>query len=74
MREEQIQVSIGGDLILKEGDRVYVYDNNMGTISPRKCYGTLRKIVDYPKVSEYYIAFDDGQEYVVSPMSLVFKA
>jgi hypothetical protein len=60
--------------VLYEGDRVYSYDYDVENFAPKKCYGTLHKNKDYPEVSEWYIAYDDGQECAVLQMSLVFKA
>jgi hypothetical protein len=58
---------------LHEGDRVYSYgyDDNL---KPQRLYGTLNKNEDYPEVSEWYIAYNDGQKCAVLEMSLVFKA
>mgnify|MGYP006268344627 CR=1 FL=1 len=68
-------VLIDGDgQVLHEGDRVYSYDYDVETVAPQRCYGTLYKNEDYPEVSEWYIAYDDGQECAVLEMSLVFKA
>jgi len=68
-------VPIDGDgQVLHEGDRVYSYDYNVETVAPQRCYGTLHKNEDFPEVSEWYIAYDDGQECAVLEMSLVFKA
>jgi hypothetical protein len=68
-------VPIDGDgQVLHEGDRVYSYDYDLETFAPQRCYGTLHKNEDYPEVSEWYIAYDDGQECAVLEMSLVFKA
>ena len=67
-------VHIDGDgQVLDEGDRVYSYgyDDNW---KPQRLYGTLHKNEDFPEVSEWYIAYDDGQECAVLEMSLVFKA
>jgi len=58
---------------LKEGDRVYSYDYDNNS-KPSRYYGTLRKNTDYPHVSEWYIAYDDGHDCAVLEMSLVFKA
>ena len=67
-------VPIDGDgQVLHEGDRVYSYDYDKN-LKPSRCYGTLHKNEDYPEVSEWYIAYDDGQECAVLEMSLVFKA
>jgi len=67
-------VPLDGDgQLLHEGDRVYSYDYDRN-LKPSRCYGTLHKNEDYPNVSEWYIAYDDGQEYAVLEMSLVFKA
>ncbi len=67
-------VPIDGDgQVLHEGDRVYSYDYD-NNLKPSRCYGTLHKNEDYPNVSEWYIAYDDGQECAVLEMSLVFKA
>lgn len=66
-------VPIDGDgQVLHEGDRVYSYgyDDNW---KPQRLYGTLHKNEDFPTVSEWYIAYDDGQECAVLEMSLVFK-
>ena len=68
-------VPLDGDgQTLHEGDRVYSYDYNVETVAPQRCYGTLHKNEDYTEVSEWYIAYDDGQECAVLEMSLVFKA
>ena len=67
-------VPIDGDgRVLHEGDRVYSYgyDDNW---KPKRLYGTLHKNEDFPEVSKWYIAYDDGQECAVLEMSLVFKA
>jgi hypothetical protein len=58
---------------LHEGDMVYSYgyDDNL---KPQRLYGTLHKNEDYPEVSEWYIAYNDGQKCAVLEMSLVFKA
>lgn len=67
-------VPLDGDgQVLHEGDRVYSYDYDKN-LKPSRCYGTLHKNEDYPNVSEWYIAYDDGQECAVLEMSLVFKA
>jgi hypothetical protein len=67
-------VPLDGDgQVLHEGDRVYSYDYGKN-LKPSRCYGTLHKNEDYPNVSEWYIAYDDGQECAVLEMSLVFKA
>lgn len=58
----------GDGFTLHEGDRVYTYDLT------GRVYGTLHKNEDFPEVSEYYIAFDDGEECAVLEISLVFKA
>ena len=63
----------GDGQVLHEGDRVYSYDYDKN-LKPSRCYGTLHKNEDYPNVSEWYIAYDDGQECAVLEMSLVFKA
>ena len=63
----------GDGLVLHEGDRVYSYDYDKN-LKPSRCYGTLHKNEDYPNVSEWYIAYDDGQECAVLEISLVFKA
>jgi hypothetical protein len=67
-------VPIDGDgQVLHEGDRVYSYgyDDNW---KPQRLYGTLHKNEDFSEVSEWYIAYDDGEECAVLDMSLVFKA
>lgn len=67
-------VPLDGDgQVLHEGDRVYSYDYDKN-LKPSRYYGTLHKNEDYPNVSEWYIAYDDGQECAVLEMSLVFKA
>ena len=58
---------------LKEGDRVYV-DGFSDDWKPQRFYGTLHKNIEYPHVSEWYIRYDDGQEFAVLDNSLVFKA
>ena len=58
---------------LHEGDRVFIYEHN-DYLEWERFYGTLHKNEDYPNVSEWYIAYDDGQEFAVLEMSLVFKA
>lgn len=58
---------------LFEGDRVYTHDyDKSGRVI--RCYGTLHKNEDYPNVSDYYIAYDDGGEFAVLEMGLVYKA
>lgn len=57
---------------LKEGDRVYSFDYDKD-LKPSRYYGTLHKNTDYPHVSEWYIAYDDGHDCAVLDMSLVFK-
>ncbi len=64
----------GNGQVLQEGDRVYSYDYDVALVEPQRCYGTLHKNEDYPQVSDWYIAYDDGQECAVLNMSLVFKA
>jgi hypothetical protein len=67
-------VPIDGDgQVLHEGDRVYSYGYD-DKWKPQRLYGTLHKNEDYPEVSDWYIAYDDGQECAVLEMSLVFKA
>jgi len=67
-------ISFDGDgNILYEGDRVYSYGFD-DKWRPQRLYGTLHKNEDHPDVSEWYIAYDDGQECAVLDMSLVFKA
>lgn len=58
---------------LHDGDRVYSYGYNKD-MKPERLYGTLHKNEDYPEVSEWYIAYDDGEECAVLELSLVFKA
>jgi len=58
---------------LQDGDRVYSYGYNKD-MKPKRLYGTLHKNKDYPEVSEWYIAYDDGEECAVLELSLVFKA
>jgi hypothetical protein len=75
-KNEQVYtaVAIDGDgQVLHEGDRVYSYGYD-DKWKPQRVYGTLHKNEDFPEVSEWYIAYDDGQECAVLEMSLVFKA
>ena len=62
----------GDGEILHEGDRVYSHDIINGETV--RCYGTLHENVDNPEVSEWYIKYDDGEEFAVVEMGLVFKA
>lgn len=53
----------------KEGDRVYTYDS----FEPGKFYGTIFKNTEYPNVSEWYIKYDNGDEFSVLDLEQVFK-
>lgn len=67
-------VPIDGDgQRLHDGDRVYSYGYNKD-MKPERLYGTLHKNEDYPHVSDWYIAYDDGEECAVLELGLVFKA
>jgi hypothetical protein len=52
---------------LAEGDRVKTLDFS-GWV-----YGTLHKNTKYPHVSEWYVAFDDGEEYAVLSYNNIWK-
>ena len=50
-----------------DGDRVYCY--YFGKI----INGTIHKNVEFPKVSKYYIKYDDGEECAVLDINQVYK-
>lgn len=53
---------------LAEGDRVKTLDFS-GWV-----YGTLHKNTQYPHVSEWYVAYDDGGENAVLSFKYLLKA
>ena len=58
--------------ILQEGDRVYTHgftDNGRG-----RHYGSLHKNDEFPNVSDWFIDYDDGEQYAVLDFDDVFKA
>jgi hypothetical protein len=57
------------DIKLQEGDRVYSFD-----FDGSRVYGIIYKNKEYPEVSEWYIAYDDGKENAVLDINQVFKA
>lgn len=63
----------GDGRVLHEGDRVFSYDYDE-QLTIRRMYGTLHKNEDFPHVSEWYVAYDDGEECAVLDMSSIFKA
>lgn len=62
----------GNGEALNEGDRVYSYDYN-SEWKLERVYGTLLKNKEYPNVSEWFIAYDDGQNCAVLDTSLIFN-
>lgn len=52
----------------KERDRVFVHDMNGD-----RCYGFIRKNVDHPNVSEWYIEYDDGKQMAVLDLNQVYQ-
>ena len=50
----------------KEGDRVFVYD-----FGYEKCHGTIHKNTKHPNISEWYIEYDNGEEYAVLELSTI---
>ena len=55
---------------LHEGDRVYAYDICDTSV---RIYGTLLKNTDYPHVSEWYVKYDDGEEFAVLDFNFIWK-
>jgi hypothetical protein len=57
--------------VAKEGDRVYTpdFDKNGKLV---KIYGTLKRNVEYPNVSEWYVAYDDGLDCAVLSFDYIF--
>ncbi len=58
--------------LLQAGDRVYSYDYDDNG-KPQRVYGNFYKNIEYPQVSDWYIAYDDGKECAVLDMATVFK-
>lgn len=58
----------GDNKVLHDGDRVFTYDFD-GT----RVYGTLRINEDYLEVSEWYVEYDDGEDYAVLDFNFIFK-
>jgi len=54
--------------IFNEGERVYVFDFDCKQLN-----GTIHKNIDYPDVSEWFIKYDDGEEYAVIDINSVYK-
>jgi len=52
---------------MTEGTRVYTYD-----IDGTKCHGTLHRNVGWEHISEWYIRYDDGEEFAVVCMDTVY--
>ena len=50
-----------------EGDKVYAYD--VDGIH----YGVLHRNLEFPDVSEWYVAYEDGEECAVLDIELVHK-
>ncbi len=69
-----MQTAIGhNNVALQEGDRVYCYDTVInGQII--RFYGTLKRNIEYPHVSDWYVEYDDGEKFAVLDMSVLFKA
>ncbi len=59
----------GNNIEIENGDRVYSFDWDGSIV-----FGTLYSNDDYPEVSEWYIAYDDGFEGAVLDMRFVYKA
>jgi hypothetical protein len=72
MAENKTAIAAHGET-LHDGDMVYTHDyNNDGKVV--RFYGTLYVNEDNPEVSDWCIAYDDGNECAVLEMNLVFKA
>ena len=56
----------------KEGDSVYTYGYDGSDNVYGKFYGTIHLNTEYPQVSDWYIKFDDGQEFAVLEIDLVY--
>lgn len=65
------KLSVGGQ-ILHEGDRVFTHgftDNGWG-----RHYGTLHRNTEFPEVSDWWIEYDDKEQFAVLDFADVFKA
>jgi hypothetical protein len=54
---------------LKEGDRVYVFGINYD----EAYHGVLKRNIEYPHISDWYVAYDNGEELIVLDFSQVYK-
>lgn len=52
----------------KEGDRVFTYGFDY-----EQQNGTIHKNTEHPDVSEWYIKYDDGEEFAVLDINGVYK-
>jgi len=68
---EQLPLDSDGR-ILHEGDRVYTHGFTEHGWS--RFYGTLYRNTEFPEVSDWWIEYDDKEQFAVLDFSDVFKA